>query len=93
VKEVYALGSRCEGQPGGRRGEVKFVGPIKGSSGTWIGVALDEPQGKNDGSKNGVTYFECRGEGYGCFLRPENVAVGDFPELDPFACLSDDDEI
>ena len=58
-----------------------------------IGVALDEPQGLNDGKKGDFTYFECRGPGYGCFSRPENCIIGDFPEEDPFANLSDGDEI
>lgn len=93
VEEVSAripLLSRCEVNPGGRRGEIAFVGLVKGAKGVWVGVRLDEPQGNNNGSKNGNTYFECKGDGYGCFTKPENVEVGDFPELDPFA--SDDDE-
>jgi len=93
VEEVSTripLLSRCEVAPGGRRGEVAFVGLVKGAKGVWVGIRLDEPQGNNDGAKNGMTYFECKGHGYGCFVKPENVEVGDFPELDPFA--SDDDE-
>ena len=38
-------------------------------------------------------YFECRGDKYGVFARCDNVVVGDFPEDDPFAGLSSDDEI
>ncbi|CAJ1403169.1 unnamed protein product [Effrenium voratum] len=88
VEEVSAripLDSRCEVAPGGRRGAVAFVGLVKGAKGVWIGVALDEPQGNNDGAKAGERYFSCKGDRYGCFARPENVEVGDFPELDPFA--------
>eukprot|EP00440_Ansanella_granifera_P037162 gb/GFBE01040326.1/.p1 GENE.gb/GFBE01040326.1/~~gb/GFBE01040326.1/.p1 ORF type:complete len:288 (+),score=78.11 gb/GFBE01040326.1/:1-864(+) len=93
VEEVAAkipVGSRCEVAPGGRRGEVAFVGNVKGTKGVWVGVRLDEPQGNNDGSKDGKKYFDCKGDKYGCFSKSENVVVGDFPELDPFA--SDDDD-
>mmetsp|Transcript_23410 Transcript_23410/g.55247 ORF Transcript_23410/g.55247 Transcript_23410/m.55247 type:complete len:280 (-) Transcript_23410:74-913(-) len=85
VSERIPMGSRCQVQPGGRRGEVAFVGAVRGIKGVWIGVRLDEPQGNNDGSKEGERYFNCRGDKYGCFARPDNVEVGDFPELDPFA--------
>ena len=80
----HKVGDRCEIEPGKRRGEIAFVGKIKGS--TYVGVCLDEPQGSNDGcGPDGVRYFTAKGEGYGCFARPENVACGDFPERDPFA--------
>lgn len=92
VAELFPINSRCECNPGGRRGVVKYVGPV-GKTGTFIGVALDEPLGMNDGSKDGKTYFECKGPKYGCFSRPENVTAGDFPERDPFADLDDEDEI
>jgi len=93
VGELYTVGARCQVGPGDRRGAVGYVGPVEGTEGTWIGVALDEPQGLNDGTKNGKHYFDCTGNKYGCFSRPENVEVGDFPERDPFACLDDEDEI
>ncbi|CAL1165944.1 unnamed protein product [Cladocopium goreaui] len=85
VSARITVGSRCQVHPGGRRGEVAFVGSVRGAKGVWIGVGLDEPQGNNDGSKAGEHYFDCKGEKYGCFVRPDNVEVGDFPELDPFA--------
>lgn len=85
VRARCPLGSRCEANPGGRRGEVAFVGPVAGLRGLWIGVRLDEPQGMNDGTKDGTRYFECPGNKYGCFSKPENVEVGDFPARDPFA--------
>mmetsp|Transcript_23811 Transcript_23811/g.28735 ORF Transcript_23811/g.28735 Transcript_23811/m.28735 type:complete len:286 (-) Transcript_23811:115-972(-) len=87
-----SIGQRCEVQPGGKRGEVKFVGKAGEGlpMGWWIGVQYDEPVGKNDGSVKGVRYFECM-EGYGGMIRPDKVTVGDFPEIDEFA--SDEDEI
>lgn len=95
VDEIYKVGARCECNPGGRRGTVQFVGKLGKKEGTWIGVALDEPSGINDGTYQDKKYFECKGPKYGCFSRHENCNVGDFPELDPFADLglSDEDEI
>lgn len=86
---AFPIGSRCECEPGARRGEVLHVGPVDGTKGCWIGVRLDEPQGQNDGTKDGKRYFDCPGPKYGCFLKPEKVKVGDYPERDPFA--SDDE--
>ncbi|MCJ1457796.1 hypothetical protein MMC28_008165 [Mycoblastus sanguinarius] len=67
-----------------RRGTVAFVGTIPslpGPSGApWIGVALDEPFGKNDGSVNGERYFQCE-KNRGVFVRAERVEIGDFAQL------------
>lgn len=85
----YPLGGRCEVEPGARRGEIRYAGHVIGMKGFWIGIQLDEPQGQNDGTKDGKRYFECTGAKYGCFVKPENCKVGDYPERDPFA--SDDE--
>jgi tubulin-folding cofactor B len=83
---LVEMGSRCEVNPGGRRGEVKFVGKVEGlQPGWWAGIQLDDPASGSsvkNGVVKGVTYFECP-EPYGTFVRPANVVCGDFPnELD-----------
>ncbi|OAL55356.1 hypothetical protein IQ07DRAFT_607726 [Pyrenochaeta sp. DS3sAY3a] len=71
-----------------RRGTVSYIGPVPEipGIGSWIGVTLDEPTGKNNGSVKGKSYFEC-GPNYGVFVRPERCEAGDFPALD----LDDED--
>ncbi|XP_053409027.1 tubulin-specific chaperone B-like [Mercenaria mercenaria] len=39
---------------------VQFVGNVEFASGPWVGVELDLPEGKNNGSVNGIPYFRCR---------------------------------
>lgn len=93
IHSTHKVGERCEIAQGKRRGSIAYVGKIHGCKGTFIGVHLDEPQGMNDGcGPDGKRYFECQGEGYGCFVRPENVSVGDFPARDPFASDSESSE-
>ena len=92
--QAASVGQRCSVEPGDRRGLVMFIGQVEGLPlGWWIGVKYDEPLGKNDGSVKGKKYFDAP-PGYGAFLRPDKVKVGDYPEIDEFADdLGSDDEI
>lgn len=40
-------------------GYIQYIGETKFASGEWAGVVLDDFSGKNDGSVNGVRYFQC----------------------------------
>jgi len=88
-------GRRCRiGGDDTRRGVVKYVGEVKeipNGAGPWVGVQLDEPAGKNDGSIQGTRYWgEASSMKHGVFVRPERVEVGDFEAMDD---LEDMEEI
>ncbi|XP_056283019.1 CAP-Gly domain-containing linker protein 4-like isoform X1 [Pseudoliparis swirei] len=44
---------------GQRTGVVQFCGQTGFAPGLWLGIELDTPSGKNDGSVGGVRYFRC----------------------------------
>ncbi|OJJ76502.1 hypothetical protein ASPBRDRAFT_145460 [Aspergillus brasiliensis CBS 101740] len=58
----------------GRQATVRFVGSTQFAAGDWIGVELDEPTGKNDGSVQGERYFDCE-PGFGMFVRLTAIAA------------------
>lgn len=56
----------------GQNGTVRYVGSTDFAPGEWIGVELDTPNGKNNGSVNNKAYFECA-EHHGVFVRASMV--------------------
>jgi len=60
----------------GEVGVVRFVGEAQFAPGVWIGVELQEPNGKNDGSVNGEKYFDCADK-HGIFVRDSMLEVVD----------------
>ncbi|CAF88046.1 unnamed protein product, partial [Tetraodon nigroviridis] len=60
---------------GNKSGTVRYVGPADFAEGTWVGVELEVPAGKNDGSVGGRHYFHCN-PGYGVLVRPGRVSRG-----------------
>lgn len=57
---------------GTKHGRIQFIGETQFAAGEWAGVVLDEPIGKNDGSVNGVRYFQCESK-KGVFARPDKL--------------------
>ncbi|VDM38261.1 unnamed protein product [Toxocara canis] len=40
-------------------GVLRYVGPVHGKEGLFCGVELDLPEGRHNGTYQGVTYFQC----------------------------------
>lgn len=57
---------------GQRTGVVQFYGKTNFAPGLWLGIKLDKPSGKNDGSVGGVRYFSCPPK-HGVFAPPSRV--------------------
>ena len=57
-----------------KKGYVRYWGRTEFYSGEWVGVELEEPAGKNDGSVQGVEYFTCP-DRHGIFVRPHVVSI------------------
>eukprot|EP01084_Bolivina_argentea_P006666 12646_1 len=55
----------------GLTGTIRYLGATLFSEGSWVGVELDRPTGRNDGSVKGTRYFTCT-QGYGLFVRATN---------------------
>uniref|UniRef100_A0A1B6CFH8 Dynactin subunit 1 n=1 Tax=Clastoptera arizonana TaxID=38151 RepID=A0A1B6CFH8_9HEMI len=70
------LGSRIELKTDGVQGTVAYIGTTFFSTGKWIGVILDDPVGKNNGTVQGKEYFQCK-ENHGKFVRLPNLFLID----------------
>ena len=57
---------------GDKFGTLEFCGTVQFAGGTWAGVSLDEPEGKNDGTVNTVPYFECSPD-HGVFVPTSKI--------------------
>uniref|UniRef100_A0A3Q1J002 Uncharacterized protein n=1 Tax=Anabas testudineus TaxID=64144 RepID=A0A3Q1J002_ANATE len=56
-----------------KAGTVRYLGTTQFAEGVWVGVELDTPVGKNDGSIGGHRYFHCK-PGYGVLVRPDRLS-------------------
>lgn len=76
-KADFKLGQRVHSVGDPRRiGTVRYLGPVEGYSGTWVGVDWDNRAGKHDGSINGVQYFQASFERSASFARPYTLSSG-----------------
>ncbi|XP_028936989.1 centrosome-associated protein 350 isoform X2 [Ornithorhynchus anatinus] len=54
-------------------GTLRFKGLTYFAKGFWAGVELDKPEGNNNGTYDGITYFECK-EKHGIFAPPQKIS-------------------
>ncbi|XP_063371284.1 dynactin subunit 1 [Cydia amplana] len=76
MSEKLSLGQRVKVVGKDVKGSVAYVGHPTFATGKWIGVILDEPKGKNNGTIRGHAYFTCD-ENYGVFVRQTQIQLLD----------------
>ncbi|XP_073766232.1 centrosome-associated protein 350 isoform X11 [Danio rerio] len=70
-------------------GTLRFKGQTNFANGFWAGVELDNPEGSNNGTYDGVAYFECR-EKHGIFAPPDKISR--LPEKFEASADTEDDD-
>uniref|UniRef100_A0A0A1XLP7 Kinesin-like protein KIF13A n=1 Tax=Zeugodacus cucurbitae TaxID=28588 RepID=A0A0A1XLP7_ZEUCU len=61
-------------RPYNTSGVISYIGNTHFQAGTWIGVELDTPTGKNDGTVQGIQYFQCKPK-HGIFVRYDKLIL------------------
>uniref|UniRef100_A0ACB8F287 Uncharacterized protein n=1 Tax=Sphaerodactylus townsendi TaxID=933632 RepID=A0ACB8F287_9SAUR len=54
-------------------GTLRFKGLTSFAKGFWAGVELDKPEGRNNGTYDGIRYFDCK-EKHGIFAPPQKIS-------------------
>ncbi|KAK3137774.1 hypothetical protein QOZ80_5BG0457050 [Eleusine coracana subsp. coracana] len=74
----FRLGQRVHAAGDPRRiGTVRYLGPVDGHAGDWVGVDWDDGAGgRHDGSVAGRRYFVAAGECSASFARPTALSKG-----------------
>ncbi|CAD6333663.1 unnamed protein product [Miscanthus lutarioriparius] len=75
---AFRLGQRVHAADDpGRVGTVRYLGPVEGHAGDWVGVDWDDGAGgRHDGSLAGRRYFVAAGECSASFARPTALSGG-----------------
>uniref|UniRef100_A0A8C9DET9 Centrosomal protein 350 n=1 Tax=Prolemur simus TaxID=1328070 RepID=A0A8C9DET9_PROSS len=71
-------------------GTLRFKGETSFAKGFWAGVELDKPEGNNNGTYDGIVYFECK-EKHGIFAPPQKISH--IPEhFDDYTDINEDED-
>ena len=57
-------------------GTIAYIGNTQFATGQWLGLTLDTPNGNNDGSVRGISYFSAN-EKHGMFVRTSQITLLD----------------
>ncbi|EGG22309.1 tubulin folding cofactor B [Cavenderia fasciculata] len=68
------IGDKCQVKSDLRTGTIAYIGLVNDTVGYWVGLHLDLPLGKNDGTLKGKKYFDSIDK-YGAFVRASNLNV------------------
>uniref|UniRef100_A0A1A9WWG2 CAP-Gly domain-containing protein n=1 Tax=Glossina brevipalpis TaxID=37001 RepID=A0A1A9WWG2_9MUSC len=68
------VGESVQIRPYNTSGVIAYVGTTHFQPGLWIGVELDTPTGKNDGTVQGIQYFQCKIK-HGIFVRSDKLIL------------------
>uniref|UniRef100_A0A336NAW5 CSON011995 protein n=1 Tax=Culicoides sonorensis TaxID=179676 RepID=A0A336NAW5_CULSO len=74
IPEWCQIGESVLIRPVNHSGVISFIGETHFQAGTWIGVELDLPMGKNDGTVQNIQYFSCKPK-HGIFVRPDKLIL------------------
>ncbi|XP_015018840.3 kinesin-like protein KIF13A isoform X4 [Drosophila mojavensis] len=74
LPEWIVVGESVLIRPYNTSGVISFVGTTHFQPGAWIGVELDTPTGKNDGTVQGIQYFQCKPK-HGIFVRADKLLL------------------
>ena len=69
------VGVRCVA--GDKAGVARYVGETQFSQGQWVGIELDLPLGKNDGTVDGIRYFNAA-TNHGLFVRRSHARLAPY---------------
>ncbi|XP_055606550.1 CAP-Gly domain-containing linker protein 2-like [Uranotaenia lowii] len=74
IPDWVVVGESVQIRPYNTSGVISFIGDTHFQGGTWIGVELDTPTGKNDGTVQGIQYFNCKPK-HGIFVRVDKLIL------------------
>ena len=74
MAEELKVGCRVLVKDKSLEGTVKFIGTTLFAPGKWIGVELDDAKGKNNGTIQGKSYFQCN-DNHGLMVRHNQLQV------------------
>lgn len=74
IPDWVVVGESVQIRPYNTSGVIAFIGGTHFQGGTWIGVELDTPTGKNDGTVQGIQYFNCK-QKHGIFVRVDKLIL------------------